>query len=264
MTRHDASRQSNGLLISAFRDIASEHNGDLGDLPGWAAAWSGCNFAFLNMLVMNSDLSKAKDLTDRLLRAVQYQKARKETGFFYALDDFLSKAGMDALPDAADAVGLQPIARIVGMERDLEELDVPVLPDLELRRIATPIEHQALADINTDAYGICSEAEGRAAMMPLSFWRNGFAFVGFHGGQPVTTATVIPKNDVLYLMFVATRAEHRRRGFADACIKQALDSAWKATGLSRTALHASEAGAGVYARIGYRPTAHLTCLAMRH
>jgi predicted GNAT family acetyltransferase len=51
---------------------------------------------------------------------------------------------------------------------------------------------------------------------------------------------------------VATTPTARRKGYGDATVRQALSVGVRATGLTRTVLHASDAGFPVYQRIGYR------------
>jgi predicted GNAT family acetyltransferase len=59
-------------------------------------------------------------------------------------------------------------------------------------------------------------------------------------------------------MMVATAADHRNKGYAEAVMRHSLARASAATGIRRTVLHASPAGAPLYASMGYRPTARFT------
>ena len=83
-------------------------------------------------------------------------------------------------------------------------------------------------------------------------------------GEPVASAAVIvwPKPPgtnshtpgEAYLLNVYTRPEHRGRGLASALTERILE--WcEEQGLQRMSLHATEAGARVYSRFGFKPRA---------
>jgi hypothetical protein len=48
--------------------------------------------------------------------------------------------------------------------------------------------------------------------------------------------------------------EARCKGYGEAVVRHALQTAYEATGISRTVLHATEAGYPLYLRLGYSPT----------
>lgn len=64
-------------------------------------------------------------------------------------------------------------------------------------------------------------------------------------------------NGCLFLFLVATMPEARRKGYGEAVVRHAVQTAHKATGISRTVLHATEAGYPLYLRLGYHPTVKL-------
>jgi GNAT superfamily N-acetyltransferase len=68
------------------------------------------------------------------------------------------------------------------------------------------------------------------------------------------TGTAIINEGCLFLFLVATMPEARRKGYGEAVVRHALQTAYEATGISRTVLHATEAGHPLYLRLGYHPT----------
>jgi predicted GNAT family acetyltransferase len=62
---------------------------------------------------------------------------------------------------------------------------------------------------------------------------------------------------------VATAPEAQLKGYGEATTRKALFEGAKATGLTRTALHATMAGAPVYQRIGYRKVATMRFYGLR-
>jgi predicted acetyltransferase len=71
--------------------------------------------------------------------------------------------------------------------------------------------------------------------------------------QPVSTAFAVPLHNVLYVTYVATALAYRRHGLAELVMRRSLEDATRATGITRTVLHATSAGYSVYLRMGYRP-----------
>ena len=63
-----------------------------------------------------------------------------------------------------------------------------------------------------------------------------------------------PSDGQLYLALVATRPDSQRKGFGEATVRHALQAAYEATGLTRTTLHATDAGYPMYQRVGYHRT----------
>jgi ribosomal protein S18 acetylase RimI-like enzyme len=74
----------------------------------------------------------------------------------------------------------------------------------------------------------------------------------------------MPLNGALHVMCVATMPAHQRRGYAEAVMRHSLAQASRATGLTRTTLHATEAGKPAYQRMGYRETATFTGYTREH
>jgi hypothetical protein len=60
------------------------------------------------------------------------------------------------------------------------------------------------------------------------------------------------------VMCVATLPAYQRRGYADAAIRFSLGEMSRRTGITRTTLHATEAGRPTYLRMGYHDTAVFT------
>ena len=93
-------------------------------------------------------------------------------------------------------------------------------------------------------------------MKEHTLWHeHAYGFVAYEGDKPVSTATAIINEGCLFLFLVATMPEARRKGYGEAVVRHALQTAHEATGISRTVLHATEAGYPLYFRLGYHPTA---------
>ena len=127
------------------------------------------------------------------------------------------------------------------------------LPEVETRRIDDEKGRLALADLNAAVYDLPSEWV-RGAVAGESLWQAPlYGYVAYVDGHPVSTAFTVPLHGVLYVGFVATALAHRRRGLAELVMRRSLEDATRATGITRTVLHATADGYPVYLRMGYRP-----------
>jgi GNAT superfamily N-acetyltransferase len=97
---------------------------------------------------------------------------------------------------------------------------------------------------------LCSDGEDHIR-------QHAYGFVAYEGDRPVSTATAIINQGCLFLFLVATATDARRKGYGEAVVRHALQTAHEATGIRRTVLHATESGYPVYLRLGYHPTVKL-------
>lgn len=81
--------------------------------------------------------------------------------------------------------------------------------------------------------------------------------------MPISAAATVATKGCLFLALVATAPEAQRNGYGEATVRKALFEGARATGLTRTVLHATLAGAPVYERIGYHKVASIAFYGLR-
>lgn len=72
------------------------------------------------------------------------------------------------------------------------------------------------------------------------------------GKRPVSSAGVSRRGDFLYMNHVATLPAARRKGYGLNVVRDALNSAHAAFGLTKLALHASDSGLSIYKALGMK------------
>jgi ribosomal protein S18 acetylase RimI-like enzyme len=85
-----------------------------------------------------------------------------------------------------------------------------------------------------------------------SVWERFAGYVGYAGGEPVSTAAIIHTDGVLGVYNVATLPEFQRRGYGEAIMRLALADAQKRHGADRVILQSTSAGLKLYERMGFR------------
>lgn len=250
--------ECNIQYASMWKVLAGDRAGaDLEDRPGLSVSWADSPFPFWNAIFLTEQLDDASVLRSRVRDAAVYMRNQSQQGLMYLCEDYLRGAAKNALPAIVADAKLQFVMPITGMVGDILPVEATAPSGLRLERVTTESTLQDFADMNSAGYGFALEA-GRAGLRGSKLWKDAaFAYVGYLGDEPVSASAAIVNDGVLYLALVATRPDAQRKGYGEATVRRALSEAYRATGLRRTILHATDAGAPVYERVGYHRTARL-------
>jgi ribosomal protein S18 acetylase RimI-like enzyme len=256
--------ESNRQIIGAWSRFAQgAPNGRVQKASGVTCAFSNVPLAFFNVAFLSGPVLNATDLNDRIATAKEYGAKSGFPWMFCACNEWLPEPAR-APEDAFNRHDLHAVMPLIGMVTDVASITVRSSHSpLEYRRVANRETCIAASDINCAAYGIPLEV-GRESFFEGMFGNEVFAYVGYLEGQPVTAAGVWIVDGIQYVAIVATHPDHRRKGYAESVMWHSLQEARKATGITRTVLHATEAGFPVYERMGYRSVARFTFYAEPH
>ena len=225
------------------------------DQAGLAISWPNTEFPFYNALFLTEQLTDAQVLQDRVQAAAAYMRARPSGGLFVFCLDNVSGAAKEALSTILTQAKFVQAIPMTGMAGDILPMAAPGHPALRFKRILDEATIQDFAELNCVSYGVPVET-GRSLVKEHSLWHeHAYGFVGYAGDKAVSTATAIISESRLFLFLVATMPEARCKGYGEAVVRLALQTAYEATGIRRTVLHATEAGYPLYLRLGYHPTA---------
>ena len=231
-------------------------NADLADRPGLSISWADNPFPFWNAVFLTEQLADPDLLETRLKEAAAYVRKKRHSGLIYVCEDYLSGTAKENLPAILEQERLEAAIPITGMAGNILPLQTLSRPPLRIERVIDEAMLQKYANINCEAYGFLLEW-GQTALRGSNLWKEAYTFLGYENGRAVSTASAIVNEEYLYLALVATRPDARNKGYAEAVVRHALQTAHEATGLKRTILHATGAGFPVYKRVGYHPTARL-------
>lgn len=243
-------------LAATWKTFVTDYGpADVRDLPGMSIRWADSTFPFWNCITLTEQGIDQRGLEKRLGAAVDYMRGKCEAGFLWLFEDLLDAAAQSALPGAVEQAGLALSFTGFGMCADIADLAEPAAPGLTFVRVSTEAQLLAYADLNSRAYAMPLEA-GRDGLQGSDLWKNEvFAYLGLQDGIPVSCAATVQTNGRLFLALVATAPEAQGKGFGEATVRKALYEGARATGLTQAVLHATPAGAPVYARIGFRRVA---------
>ena len=227
---------------------------DQTDRPGLAITWPDTQFPFYNALFLTGQLTDAQVLLDRVQEAAAYMPTRANGGWFVVCLDNVRGAAKESLPTILGQAKFVQAIPMTGMAGNILPMEVSGHPALRFKRIFDHSTIQEFAQINCVSYDVPQETSFSLIKEHTLWHEHAYGFVAYEGDKPVSTATAIINEGRLFLFMVATMPEARRKGYGEAVVRHALQTAHEATGIRRTVLHATEAGYPLYLRLGYRPT----------
>jgi GNAT superfamily N-acetyltransferase len=224
------------------------------DRPGLAISWPNRRFPFYNSLFLTEQLTDAHVLQERVEDAAAYMRACPQGGLFVVCMDNLGGSAKESLSTILARARLVQAIPMTGMAGDILPMEAPGHSALRFVRIWDDSTIRAFAELNCVSYNVPIETSLSLVTEHTLWQEHAYGFVAYEGDKPISTATAIINEGCLFLFLVATAPDARRKGYGEAVVRHALQTAYEATGIRRTVLHATEAGYPLYLRLGYHPT----------
>lgn len=245
-------------LLHAMRFFGSPRKrGEIRDLPGVSLVSCGLNYAAFNAALLSEPLSLAtKPLTQRIQVAADFFRSRNLRWTYWLCDDYVNAGIRFGLSNAPQTLfskfGMSPLTQPVGMFADRLLPPKHRLPELEIRRVGDEPTRRAFAHITSVAFEIplkvCLDVYGSG-----DAWLGDFhGFVGYADQLPVTTTATVVAANVVGVYSVGTLPLYRKRGYAEAVVRQALAREKEPTGIDASILQATQSGLRLYQQMGYR------------
>jgi GNAT superfamily N-acetyltransferase len=249
----DPVEQNLRRALSAFAGATGI--GECRQMPGLLIASAGIGCAVFNAaLLAPPAAASAGELERRLLSAAVHYQARGLPWSFWLAEDLVEREVRREAERILTRCGLVNIAVCPGMIADRLEPPRSPAPDVEFRPTVDPEARTAFCYVMAAAFVLPFET-ARAIYGAEHLWREGFqGWVGYVNDDPVTTAAVISSGDVVGVYAVATMPAWRKRGYAEAITRYALDQARRSTGIERSVLQSTREGLSLYRKMGYRQT----------
>src|SRR5215467_1902659 len=239
MVKQAEVRESHEQLSAAWALYARcSGAGEVVDLDGLRIANARQPWFLMNAALLTAPVPSQAHLAARAHAAMAYFGREPRPWFLMGSQQWLG----DGASETLSHLGLTQASTVVSMVTEQLASPARPLPEVDTRRIADERGRLALADLNAATYAISSEWV-REAVAGESLWQAPlYGYVAYVDGHPVSTAFAVPLHGVLYVAYVATALAHRRRDLAELVMRRSLGDATRATGITRTALHATPVG----------------------
>lgn len=262
MTHHqDISEAMSGYIGAWKKLFNSPALADQYEEQGLAMRWEDSKFPFSNAAFLTNEISEPEVLKQKLATVAARMRSKNNSGLLNICTDLITGEAKEAFDKILLEVGLEYVMPLNSMAGDILPVEAKLIKGLEIKRVSNISEFHDFSDMNCLAYGF--ELEWGRNGLGRVWIEEAYSFVGYVDNQPVCAASTAQIEDVLYLALVATIPEAQRKGYSEAIVRHALIEGYKATGIKRTLLHATPAGAPVYERIGYYKSANISAYQLK-
>lgn len=246
----------NGYVDAWKKLFNSSTLADQYENTGIAMRWEDSQFPFSNAAFLTNEIKDPKILKEKLEIVVSRMRSKTRSGLLNICIDLITDDAKVEFDQILHDIGLEFVMPLNAMAGNILPLEPKPISELEIRRVENNSQFNDFSDMNCLAYGFDIEW-GRTGLSNV--WvENAYSFVGYIDNKPVCAASTSQIDEILYLALVATIPEAQCKGYSEAIVRHALMEGYKATGLSRTLLHATPAGEPIYKRIGYNKTANIS------
>jgi GNAT superfamily N-acetyltransferase len=232
--------------------------GEVRDLDGLTAIYSGLDYGVFNIALLNRPLAaRTGGLETRLADCARYFQNRSPRWSFWLCEDLLEPDERRRARQMFLECGMRGISRPPGMLAHSLAPPKRRLPELECCPVSDGRLRTAFADITAVSFDIPMTI-ARAVYQPAGAWNGGYqGFVGLVKGKPMCICATVATSDSLGIYSVGTLPEIRRRGYGEAMVRAAVaqTQARQPKPLSRLVLESTDAGHVLYQRMGFRDVA---------
>jgi ribosomal protein S18 acetylase RimI-like enzyme len=244
-------------FVGAWKTLCSAEPGHhVESAPGIELVFGMLPIPFFNVVFLTEALESPEQLRAAASQAKAMAAPREIPWFLVTTHEWI-RDELDA-PAVLAELGLVPAMPLTGMMAETVDPAGATPDSLTLVRPASNPACQAILDVNGAAYGM-GPMDFPTAMSSPAYWERHFPVLGYAEDRAVAASATLLVDGYRYVAFVATDPQFQKRGFANAAMRHSLDLAAKAHGPLPSVLHATDAGAPVYAKMGYKPISHHTC-----
>jgi GNAT superfamily N-acetyltransferase len=240
-------------LRESFRVLAEARNGgEVRELRGVSIASANVTFQMFNAAFLSGPVASESELAQRILLASVHFGQRDRQWAYWVCEDWMDARTRKRSQKVFEHNGLRHSVNLPGMLADQLLPPVKTLPRLEIRRVEIGPVRDAFCSIGSVCFNVplawfCEVFESQPV------WHRFSAYVGYHAGEPVSSAAVVIGAGAAGVYNVATLPSCQHRGYGEAVMRHALDEVRREHGIERTILQSTPAGYRLYERMGYRP-----------
>ncbi len=227
--------------------------GEVRAYPGVAVSCSALDFSMFNSAALTAPVESEAELDVRIKIAAAYYALKQLPWSFWVGKGWLGKQPRRRLEDIFLRNGLHLVVQLPGMAAERLLPPVRPLPAPNCQRVSDERTRAAFTHIMASTFGIpfrmCHEIYESEKT-----WSGGdfTGYVAYADEEPVATAATLIAAGVAGVYALATLAAHRRKGYGEAVMRYALETARREAGIEATVLESSAPGLRLYERMGYR------------
>jgi ribosomal protein S18 acetylase RimI-like enzyme len=210
-------------------------------------------YSVFNIALMEAAAPEVEgELTRRIRVARQHYEALGYPWSFWICESDLGRREMRRLFETFTSEGMNCIAESPGMDTGELSEERRRLPALTFRQVEDEAEREDFSMLVCASFHIPPLMAAAVYAKP-QFWAGRLkAWVGYHGGRPVTTAATVASGGVLGLYSVATLPEYRRMGFGEMAVRHVVARSREEGAQGPVVLQSSTGAYALYKDLGFR------------
>jgi Acetyltransferases len=223
------------------------------EIGGVEIVTSGMDFAMFNPAMLTSPVAERNELDRRIAIPAVHFSQRHCRWSYWVCEDLLAPPLRRVANDCFARRGLRRVLTVPGMLADGLRPPVRPLPKIECRQTNDAATRAAFAHITAIAFDLPFPATQQIYESERG-WREDdlIGYVGFADSHPVCTSAITISKEVVGFYSVGTLPLYRRRGYAEALMRNIYDQVRSTIGLERIVLQSTPAGLRLYERMGFR------------
>ena len=222
--------------------------GEIAVAPDLVLIHCGLRQGVFNMALFAAPADTAAAL-DRLRRAQEYFAARGAPWSAWILEEWLDPAARAIVRATLTRWGHRVIHHPPGMIAPALRPAAVTLPRVDYAAVDSARRRDDFTALCSVVFDIPLRAARRLYEREQAWHGSYRGHVGYVAGEPVTAAATVATPGAIGLYSVATLPEHRRSGYAESLMRQALA---REGGGTPAVLQSSPAGLSLYRSMGFR------------
>jgi GNAT superfamily N-acetyltransferase len=239
-------------LRESFRVLASSRpTGVVREAPGVSIASAGVTFQMFNAAFLSAPVNGERELERRIATASTHFAERRQPWSYWVCEGWLDKKARRSVAAAFRKHGLHLATVLPGMMAGTLTDPIRTLPQFDVRPVADRKTWTHFCQIGALCFNV-PLAWFQEVFDDDRVWESGFkGYVGYAGGEPVSTAGIVVASGAVGVYNVATVPGHQKRGFGEAVMRHALALPHEQHGAQPSILQSTAQGFELYRRMGY-------------
>jgi len=229
--------------------------GEVRPLDGGVAMYSGLDYGVFNIALLTRPVSlRDGGLEKRLSTMARFFRERTLRWSAWVCEDLLDSDIRKRERQIFSDFGMRSISSPPGMSAPALLPPQRPLPSIECRPVADAATRAAFAEITSVSFDI-PYSVAHAVYSRERAWKGEYqGFVGLSGGRAVSAIAIVAAASAVGVYSLGTLPLFRRHGYGEALLRAAVAEVQAHTGLDRLVLQSTEAGYGLYRRMGFQDT----------
>ena len=232
--------------------------GEIADLQGGVAIWSGLDYGVFNISMMSAPPPPDRGLTERVAEAARFFKSRTPRWSFWLCEDYLDAHDLRRSRATLSDFGLRPISHPPGMLATALLPPTRPLPELQVEAVDTASHQRSFAEITALAFEIPYPTAHTVYAEPRAWLGDYKGFVGIAEGRVVAIVAVVGTEAAIGIYSLATHPWHRKKGYGEALLRAVITRTQQRKDTRKIILQSSEDGYSLYRRMGFRDVTRFT------